>query len=141
LKKIFAILFITATILFSSNLKTEEKIYNLIIHALLPHKKEVKVWGDTQHNQKVLRTIPNTVFVDSPKEADFLLLNSKEHIANNKGIIFITNFKLLEKMHKKAIGGFFWQKGRPNILFLRQNLKKRNITLPKSMQDYIEDEI
>ena len=136
---LFFFLFIN-TLLFSSDLQTEEKIYKLIIHNLIPQQKEIKAWGDTPKNQEILKTIPGVTVVTSPKTADFLLLNNKK-ASNSKALIFVTNFKLLEKMQNIAVGGFYWQKGRPNILFLRQNLQKNNIHLPKSMQDFIEDEI
>lgn len=129
-----------SSVLFSSDLKTEEKIYKLIIHTLLPQQEEIKAWSDTQHNKEILQTIPNVVVVPSPKDADFLLLSNGK-VPNPKALVFVTDFRLLEKMQNIAIGGFFWQKGRPNILFLRQNLQKSSITLPESMQEFIEDEI
>ena len=138
-KFLFALLLITTT-LFASNLQTEEKIYALIIHTLLPDNQKIKVWGDTPHNKEILQNITDLQLVESPKDANFLLLDNNSSIETN-ALIFVTNYKILEKMQKSAIGGFFWQKGRPNILFLRKNLQKKNIQLPKSMQDFVEDEI
>ena len=138
LKKIIFLCLFIPLIAITSDLRTEQKIYKLIIHSLLPQKKEIKVWSDTPQNRAILNTIPDIIFVKSPRKADFLLLNH-DNIPSVKGIIFVTDFKLLQKMHNSAVGGFFWQKGRPNILFLRKNLNKKDLTLPKSMQDYIED--
>jgi len=42
---------------------------------------------------------------------------------------------------KDIVGGFYWQKGRPNILFLKDNIDKYNIKLPSSMKQYIESEL
>jgi hypothetical protein len=140
LKKLLLLFILLIPLLFASDLKTEQKIYKLIIHTLLPEKKEIKVWSDSLQNEKLLKTIPNLIVVKDSKDADFLLLD-QQNITNTKGIIFVSNYKLLQKLRNKAVGGFFWQKGRPNILFLQENLKKRNITLPQSMQEYIEDEL
>jgi len=139
LKKIIFLLLI-ATVLFSSDLKTEQKIYKLIIHALLPNKKDIKVWSDTKSKENLLRGIDDIVYVSSPTKANFVLL-SKDKKTNKDVIKFVTNIQLLEAQQNNVVGGFFWQKGRPNILFLRRNLKEHNITLPESMQEYIEDEI
>lgn len=140
LKKLLFIFLLLTSLLFGSDLKTEQRIYNLIIHTLLPNKEDIKVWGDSLHNKELLNTIPNVRFASSPQDADFLLV-SKKPLQDPQGIIFVTDFNLLQKMKKSAVGGFFWQKGRPNILFLRKNLQKKSIQLPESMQDYIEDEI
>jgi hypothetical protein len=138
-KLLFVLLFITGT-LFASNIETEKKIYTIIIHALVPQTEEIKAWGDSPHNKEILKHIPGVQSVASPKNASFLLLEKKNKLPSD-ALIFVTNYRLLEKMQKSAIGGFFWQKGRPNILFIRKNLHKRGIKLPDSMQDFIEDEI
>ncbi len=134
------LLLLLVPLLFASDIKTEQKIYGLIIHTLLPQKTEIKVWSDSKSLQNVFRLIKGVKCVENPENADFLLLSKKKNI-KTKGIKFATNIKLLEAEKESIIGGFFWQKGRPNILFLRKNLKKHNITLPESMQEYIEDEL
>jgi len=140
LKKLLLLLLI-GPLLFASDLKTEQKIYDLIIHTLVPNTKDIKVWSDTAENKTLLKTIPNITLVEKAQNADFLLLQNQEKLPGIKGIVFVSNYKLLQKPNTSAIGGFFWQKGRPNILFLRPNLNKHNIKLPQSMQEYIEDEI
>jgi hypothetical protein len=139
LKK-FILILLLGSILFSSDIKTEEKIYALIIHTLLPNKTVIKVWCDQDKEKRLLRLIPNIKFISNAQDADFLLLSHSQKI-KTKGIKFVTNFNLLEEGKKSVVGGFFWQKGRPNILFLRKNLQKHNISLPDSMQEYVEDEI
>ena len=133
-------LLLLAPLLFASDLRTEQKIYNLIIHTLLPQKSEIKVWCDDDTKIKLLHTIDGIECIESPEDADLLLISQEKNI-DTKGMKFVTNFKLLELQKKSVLGGFFWQKGRPNILFIRHALKKYNISLPESMQGYIEDEI
>lgn len=139
MKKIIFILLLVP-LLFASDIKTEQKIYGLIIHALLPQKAEIKVWSDNQSQKEIFRLIQGVKCVENPNDADFLLLSKRKNLTA-KGIKFATNIQLLEAEKDSIVGGFFWQKGRPNILFLRKNLKKHNINLPESMQEYIEDEL
>jgi hypothetical protein len=139
LKKFFIFL-LFVPLLFSSDLKTEQRIYDLIIHALLPQKQEIKVWSDTKEKEELLAPMKNVKIVSTPEKADFLLL-SREYTPSVQGIKFVTNIQLLESAQESVVGGFFWQKGRPNILFLRKNLQKHHIKLPKAMQEYVEDEL
>lgn len=136
----FLFLLLLAPLLFSSDLRTEQKIYQLIIHSLIPKKEIVNIWCDDDEKRKVLNTIEGIHSVDSTEDADILLISKKENL-QKKGIKFVTSYQLLEGQEIDILGGFFWQKGRPNILFLKNSLQKYNIILPESMQDYVEDEL
>ena len=119
----------------------EEQIYALIIDAVFPQKHLVKVWVDDAKKREVFEHIRRVVLVRDAKEADMLFLYH-EHKALQKCddcIVFVGSYPLLLKTQKEAIGGFFWQKGRPNIIFLRKNLQARGIHLPKDFSKYIED--
>jgi len=140
LKKIF-ILLCCSIILFADSFTIEKKIYTHIIHALYPQKATiVKVWTDDPSKLEVLQSIPRLKIVKKPQEADFLLVDKEKNL-QSKGILFTTDYHTLESYKDRAIGGFYWQKGRPNILFLRQNLKKYHIKLPEDMQEYVEDSL
>jgi len=139
LKKLLFFLLL-APLLLASDIKTEQKIYTLIIHSLLPQKKEIKVWCDDKAKKELIDSIPKVRYILNPENADFLLLSKNQKI-QTKGVKFVTNLKLLEAGKDSVVGGFFWQKGRPNILFLKKNLQKHHIKLPKSMQEYIEEDI
>lgn len=136
----FLFLLLLAPLLFSSDLRTEQKIYQLVIHSLVPKKELVKVWCDDDKKRKILNTLNGINSVDSAENADILLISKKENL-QKKGMKFVTSYQLLEGKEIDILGGFFWQKGRPNILFLKNSLQKYNITLPESMQDYVEDEL
>jgi hypothetical protein len=51
--------------------------------------------------------------------------------------IFTNNYRLF-KNFPQIIGAFFWQKGRPNIIFDAERLKEQNIVLDPSYDKYIE---
>ena len=140
LKKILLLLLLSVTLFAQNPHNVEEKIYALIIHTLYPNKTYIKVFSDTPHYKEILQHISNIKLVSSPQDADFLVLENQLHTPS-KGVIFATSYHLLRDYKKDAIGGFYWQKGRPNILFLRKNLQKYHISLPASMQKYVEDEL
>jgi len=126
--------------LFSSDLKTEKKIYGVILHTLLPHKTDIKVWCADKTKEDLFKDMQGVECITSAIKADFILL-SKELKIKSDAIKFVTSYKLLQVEKTSAVGGFFWQKGRPNVLFLRKNLQAHKITLPPSMQEFIEDEL
>jgi len=141
LKKILILLSCSIIVLFAESFNIEKKIYTHIIHALYPQKATlVKVWTDNPSKLKVLQSIPRLKIVKKPQEADFLVVHKEKNL-QSKGLIFTTDYHTLEVYKERAIGGFYWQKGRPNILFLRQNLKKYHIKLPEDMQEYVEDSL
>jgi hypothetical protein len=140
LKKLFIIFLLLTTLLFGAHNTIESKIYALILHTIFPTKSTIKVFTNDTSKQEILLQLRDVKVVLDPKRADFLLLK-KELPQTPQGIIFATTYHLLKEYKKEAIGGFYWQKGRPNILFLRDNLQKYHIHLPKNMQEYIEDRL
>lgn len=73
----------------------------------------------------------NFVYVKKSVEID--------HKCYNKKRLFFTNNyeKLLSDT--KFYGAFFWNKSRPNIVFIKNRLTKDNIQLPNTYQKYVED--
>ena len=137
------ILFLTLLFLYASPLNTEKEIYKIIIHALFPHKQNIKIWFDDPNSFAALLQLKDTVLTQNPKNADMLFISHEKsfHNAPAQKIIFVNNYTLLKKYQNRAIGGFFWQKGRPNIVFMRKSLQKHHIALPPNLQKYIEDEL
>ena len=41
-------------------------------------------------------------------------------------------------LREDCVGAFFWKKGRPNILFIRERLRKKKIELPPEYNRFIE---
>ena len=71
--------------------------------------------------------------------ADLIILSTTKKIpqeCSNK-ILFGTRYSHLK--NPNVIGSFFWQKGRPNILFYEKRLQKNDIKLHSSFNKYIED--
>lgn len=130
---------ILSTTLFGSNLEVEKKIYTSIIHAVFPNK-HIRLWTDSKEKKSFLGSIDGVTLVQESDDADFLILQHTSQIKSH-GIKFATNYKVLRYYQNDIIGGFYWQKGRPNILFLKPYLKQHHINLPSSLDTYVESSI
>ncbi len=135
-KALFLLLFIYSSI-FASPLDIEKQICKRIVHGAFQEKTSIKVWSDVKKCHNIL-TDSSIIFVKTPQEADILVVSHEENILANKPI-FVRKYYLLKKYKERAIGGFYWQKGRPNIIFIKKNLKKFSISIPDEFKKYIED--
>lgn len=72
------------------------------------------------------------------EEADLVILSTTTEIPKPclSKILFGTRYSHLKNTN--VVGAFFWQKGRPNILFYQQRLDKHHIKLNPSFDKYIE---
>lgn len=138
MKKV-VLLFLINIIVFASQADVEFKIYTTIINSLFPNKNIVYVWCDS-NDLNFLDKSQKIVIIPDIKKADILIISHQLSQPEIDKIIFTRDYKLLKKYKENAVGGFYWQKGRPNILFLKRNLQKFHLELPKTFKDYIEDE-
>ncbi|WP_200762861.1 hypothetical protein [Nitrosophilus alvini] len=138
------LLFFTVLSLSASVLEIEQKIYRTVLSAIFPDKKSIIVWTDKPEKKVIYEKIEGTKITNDIKKADILFVHNPKTLTNlntYKVIIFVGNYALLKKYQNVAIGGFFWQKGRPNIVFIKKNLQKLNINLPKTFEEFIEDSV
>ncbi|MCF6200556.1 MAG: hypothetical protein L3J42_00265 [Hydrogenimonas sp.] len=132
---------IASVMLFASATEKERAIYKTILNAIFPDKKVIYVWLDNPKKRAIFEKIDRVKVVKNDKDADILILyNSFDNPPENK-IIFADGYLVFEHLKDKLVGGFYWQKGRPNLIFLKKNLKDHNISLPKSLKEYIEDDM
>ncbi len=80
--------------------------------------------------------------VDNCESSNFVFIKNKinkpQNCQNSNRVFFTNNYrKLLNK--DMYIGAFFWSKSRPNIVFIKNRLDKKNIKLPNSYAQFIED--
>ena len=140
MKKLFLIV-ATLALLFASEAQTERKIYDAIIHALfLDQERTIHLWSDSDRLRDELQKLRDIKIVEDIDQADMAIITNKLP-KECKCLLFVTSNRRLKEYKNKAVGGFFWQKGRPNILFLKANLHKLNIKLPESMKQFVEDEL
>ena len=128
--------------LFAGVAQIEQAIYATILHNLFPKKKIIYVWSDEKED--ILKKISGVKVVHTLKRVDIAFVDDEEdiYLFVDKDIpIFVEKYYLLKKFPDKIIGGFFWRKGRPNIIFFRQNLYKFGLHPTKELEPYIEDKL
>ncbi len=140
MKKLILIL-ISALFLSASPAGKERSIYRTILNAIFPDKAVIHVWLDNPKKRAIFEKIRRVKVVKDHKRADILILyNSFDVPADNK-IIFADGYLVFEHFKNRLVGGFYWQKGRPNLVFIKKNLKDHNISLPPTLKEYIEDDM
>lgn len=103
--------------------------------------EKVMTWGDTAANIQIISQSAKMEIINDPHSAQFMIISKKiPDDISKKTILFTTEYNLLSK-DERIIGAFFWQKGRPNLLFLRDRLKKADLKLGKEFNKFIEDEL
>jgi len=140
MKKLIFSLLLTVIVLSASKIEIERKIYTTLFQAIFTEVKHVKIWSDEPSKVEIFKKIKILSIVQDKKEADILMIFHTHDIVDKK-IKFVGTYELLKDYQKDAIGGFFWQKGRPNILFLQENLEKYHIDLSNKFQNYIKKKL
>jgi len=139
LKKILIIsLLLFSASAYSGELDVATTIIERIATALVK-RQTIKVYARSSFERKIITHSDKMTLTQQCEQADFLLLESDQKIPKpcQNSMIFFTQYKAF-KRHPNGVGAFFWQKGRVNILFLQERLKKFNIKLPLEWDHYIE---
>jgi len=135
--KILLILFLVSTI-YAGDLKLASSIFEKLTTAITHEKNpKIYVYSDIDAIKKFHFKFN---IVDDCSDADIVLLSTTKDIPSTcRGkVLFGTRYKHLR--NEQVIGAFFWQKGRPNILFYKSRLEKKHINLDASLDKYVEDE-
>lgn len=136
--RILLIILLSLTYLFSFDaLHVKAQIIAKIAHELVD-KDIVNIYTDDESLIKT-KGLVSSLNYTTKKNADIAFLTHKDTIEKTckAKYIFSTSYYNY-KTSKKAIGAFFWQKGRPNIIIKSSMLKKLNIKLSQSFQKYLE---
>jgi len=134
LKKLLLSL-ILITKLFADDIHIEKSIYEKIFSALVTTEKPL-IYSDESILSLGLRPADFTQ-VNECHEAEIVVMthSSVPEYCRSK-IVFGTRYRHLEVDY--ILGAFFWQKGRPNLLFLQEKLDEHNIVLRDSLEEYVE---
>ncbi len=137
--KYLVLLFFSSLLLSSEIDKIESKIIMSMIDAVNTHKG----FSIYTNSQKLKNILPAqmVVFVDDCSGADIAILEKSKIEKNCMDIPIITLEYDLLKKYPNSIGSFFWQKGRPNIVFIKSRLKNQNILLDSAFDEFIEENI
>ena len=133
--KIFLFLII-GIIVYSNDAQKKVIIFDMLMKNIT-HKSAPLVYIHDPMKQMFLSQNSLNI-VEKCNESDIVILTTLNYIpieCENK-IMFGTKYSHLKD--NRVIGSFFWQKGRPNILFYKQRLDAKGIVLSKSFDKYIE---
>ena len=77
------------------------------------------------------------------KEADILFIHTPrslpaECLFERQPMIILLSYKSYLQNRHRAVGAFFWQKGRPNIILNRTLIQNLGITIPDEYKKYEE---
>ncbi|NPA65719.1 MAG: hypothetical protein GXO11_02435 [Epsilonproteobacteria bacterium] len=77
------------------------------------------------------------------QEADIIFTNNasalpQECLDIDRHKLFTLSYKEYLQYESTAIGAFFWQKGRPNIILNRKLIQYYKLEIPKDYKKYIE---
>jgi len=132
-KLLIMILYITH--LFATDVELAQSIYESIFSSIAPNKN-LKVYTDKRIDALSLKSDYFTM-VQTCKDADIIVITNSDMVQKcQHKLIFGTRYHHLDNNY--VVGAFFWQKGRPNIVFSADVLSKNNIILPISFEKYIE---
>ncbi len=110
--------------------------------------------ADSSINDKVILFIPKITHIEKDiyskfftlgkdcNESNFIFVKKNienENLCMNQNKIYFTNNYQKLLSNEEYLGAFFWNKSRPNIVFIKNRLKKQKIILPKSYNQFIED--
>ena len=129
-------LFLLINLLNASDIETESYIYDKLIHGIVhTSKPHVYIYGKVNSLQKYHDHI---ILEEHCKDADIVILSTLKRLpsACNSKLLFGT--KYLHTKDSRVLGAFFWQKGRPNIIFYQNRLKQHHVTLDSDFTKFIE---
>lgn len=135
MRKVIFILLVVITV-WADDTQKASTIFNMIAKSIT-QTTNPNIYLHTR--VKSLNLYPGELnIITDCSNADLVILSSTKEIPKEckDKILFGTRYSHLK--NTQVIGAFFWQKGRPNILFYKKRLDEKNIKLNSSFDKYIE---
>ena len=117
----------------------EAKIISKIASVSLKDKIKVYIPNISKEEKKIY--LKYFYVTKSCHMANFIFDNKGSipvECQNSDKLFFTNNYRRLLS-DRKYYGAFFWNKSRPNIVFIKKRLKEYNVKLPTEYSQYIED--
>jgi hypothetical protein len=124
---------------FSIGLEREKELEVKIIEKIssdMLGKDRIRVYLVGYPQERIIRYGKKLIIATNCISADIVIVKEKMEISCKGKIILTTNYYLLLE-YPDAVGAFYWKKGRPHIVFLKERLKKKGITLPYEYEKFI----
>ncbi|MEA3418580.1 MAG: hypothetical protein U9Q90_04195 [Campylobacterota bacterium] len=131
--------------------KNTLKIYDQIFSSLVD-RPQIYVFTDDKEYRDVFRRSKSFILTERFEMSDIILITSEEEFGKirqemlagkfvaKKPILFSTSYRLL-KRSTDIVGALYWEKGRSQLLFIKDRLKKHQIELPQEYKIFLIDEL
>jgi sugar-specific transcriptional regulator TrmB len=136
--RIIFVLAILIIDLFANSSEIETKIYEKII-SNFDKNSEIKVYSNDKNILNEIKKYSKKLVVSNKKDSKVYILSTNIGNIPDDKLVIVTNYELLKEI-KNSLAAFYWKKGRPNILFIKDRIKKRNLFLNKEYDKYSEVE-
>jgi hypothetical protein len=128
---------IQAQYLFSFDIETASKIYDKLFYAVF-EKTNIKVFVNDDEYKQMILSSKNLVLSESINMSDIVIVTSENDLINIQDkVAFAIEKSLLEK-NTNIIGAFYWNKGRPEIIFIKDRLAHYNLKITESFEKYVK---
>ena len=124
---------------YDKEIALEAKIVSKIANDSLDKRVKIYIPYITDDEKKIYSKYFD--IADDCKVANFIFDKkgiSKDSCKGLDKLYFTNNYRKLIS-DKSYFGAFFWNKSRPNLVFIQGRLDKKNIKLSTEYQQYIED--
>lgn len=122
-----------------TEMEYEAKIISKIASSSLKENIRVYIPNITQAEKKIYSRYVH--ITQSCESANFVFDNKGRlpiECEKSKKLFFTNNYRRL-LTSSKYYGAFFWNKSRPNIVFIKQRLQAHKVDLSSEYNKYIED--
>ncbi|WP_297890115.1 hypothetical protein [Sulfurihydrogenibium sp.] len=111
----------------------EVRLLEKVLSDMFDSSKVFVCLYDTNKAQTIKKYSDKIIITDCQNAQIFL---TDKHIPENSKPVFALNDEILKTL-KNAIGGLYWKKGRPQLIFLEDRLDKFNIKLPPEYKGFM----
>jgi len=131
MRKLFITLFVLIT--FAKAEVVYSKLHEKIFEGIFPDKNKILIYNIGNPIYK----FKNIQYTKEIYKSDIIFISQyyKIHIMNNKPIFASSLFQL--KYYKNAIGALYWNKGKAEIILLKDRLKEHNLKVADYLEKYI----
>lgn len=139
MKKLFfgliLFLLIQSHYLFSFDIDTASKIYDKLFYAVFK-KEDIKVYVNDDEYKKMILSSQYLKLTQKIEDSDIIIITKVEEINDIKDKVAFSVEKEFLDQNTNIIGAFYWNKGNPEIIFIKDRLEKYNLNLLESFKKY-----
>ncbi len=121
--------------IYSFDIETAAKIYDKLFYAVFK-KENIKVYVNDDEYKRMILSSQYLKLAEKIENSEIVIITKEEEIKEIKDkVAFCVEKDLLEN-NTNIIGAFYWNKGSPEIVFIKERLEKYNLNLLESFKKY-----